>query len=217
MAIGSNPLAACKVVGIMAKDQLTPARLEAFSDGVIAVIITVMVLELKVPARDASNIEGLRQALPLVLIYLLSFVQTGIYWVNHHYLVDDVKQVTHGMLWANLALLFSLSLIPFATHWVGDRGISSFSIALYSAACAFPGISWMVLSTIIRRRSGKPLASGLPQQAFSATLYLAAIPMAYLSPYLAIGMIVLVAIRWLLPPKRIVELTQTGHTQPPTR
>jgi uncharacterized membrane protein len=190
----------------MAQDKLSPARLEAFSDGVIAVIITIMVLELKVPAREVSNVDGLRQALPLVLIYLLSFVQTGIYWVNHHYLVDDVKQVTHGMLWANLALLFSLSLIPFATNWVGERGISPFSVALYSAACAFPGISWMALSTIICRRSNQPLASGLGQQIFSAVLYLGAIPIAYISPYISIGMIVVVALRWLAPPKKIVKI-----------
>jgi uncharacterized membrane protein len=102
----------------MAQDQLTPARLQAFSDGVIAVIITVMVLELKVPGKEVGNVEGLHTILPLLLVYLLSFVQTGIYWVNHHYLLDDLQQVSHGILWSNLALLFSLSLIPVATDWV---------------------------------------------------------------------------------------------------
>jgi uncharacterized membrane protein len=100
-------------------ESLTSSRMEAFSDGVIAVIITIMVLELKVPSlHDMSNWEAIRSDLPLVFVYLLSFVQTGIYWVQHHYLVDDVEHVTHGMLWANLALLFSLSLIPWATNWV---------------------------------------------------------------------------------------------------
>jgi uncharacterized membrane protein len=99
-------------------DRLTPARLEAFSDGVIAVIITIMVLEFHVPGKEITNLDALRQAIPLVLVYLLSFIQTGIYWVNHHYLVDDLDQVTHGILWSNLAVLFSLSLIPAATNWV---------------------------------------------------------------------------------------------------
>ena len=187
---------------------LSPSRLEAFSDGVIAVIITIMVLELKVPAREVSNIQGLREVLPLVLVYLLSFVQTGIYWVNHHYLIDDLDQVTHGILWSNLGVLFSLSLIPAATNWIAIRGISPFSIALYSAVCAFPGISWMTLSSLICRHTGKRPASGLAQQALSCALYLGAIPMAYVSPYIALGMICLVAIFWLLPPKRIVELTR---------
>ena len=191
----------------MAQDQLTPARLQAFSDGVIAVIITIMVLELKVPSKDVSDIAGLHAILPLLLVYLLSFVQTGIYWVNHHYLLDDLHQVSHGILWSNLALLFSLSLIPVATDWVGVRGISSFSVALYSLVCAFPGVSWMVLSTLICYRSDRPLASGLGQQAISFTLYVGAIPMAWVSPYISLGMICLVAVLWLLPPRKIVEIT----------
>jgi uncharacterized membrane protein len=188
-------------------DRLSPARLEAFSDGVIAVIITIMVLELHVPSKEISNLDALRQGLPLVLVYLLSFIQTGIYWVNHHYLVDDLDQVTHGILWSNLAVLFSLSLIPAATNWVAIRGISSFSIALYGAVCAFPGIPWMVLSTLIQRRSGRPPASGMVKQAASFCLYLVSIPMAFVSPWIAVGMIVVVAIIWLLPPRKIVLMS----------
>jgi uncharacterized membrane protein len=198
----------------MAQDQLTPARLQAFSDGVIAVIITIMVLELKVPSKDVSDIAGLHAILPLLLVYLLSFVQTGIYWVNHHYLLDDLQQVSHGILWSNLALLFSLSLIPVATDWVGVRGISAFSIALYSAVCAFPGVSWMMLSTLIVRRSGKPPASNMGKQLTSFVLYIGAIPMAYVSPTISLCMIGLVAIRWLLPPKKIVEITRIRKGMP---
>ena len=197
-------------------DSLTPNRLEAFSDGVIAVIITIMVLELHVPAKDISNIDGLRALLPLVLVYLLSFVQTGIYWVNHHYLLDDLDHVTHGILWSNLAVLFSLSLIPFATNWVAARGISSFSIALYAAVCASPGIPWMVLSTLVQRRSTLPPASGLGKQFASFCLYLGSIPMAYVSPYIAIGMLMTVAIIWLIPPQRIVEQTRAFKAEKPT-
>ena len=190
-------------------DTLTPSRMEAFSDGVIAVIITIMVLELKVPTpHEMSNWDALRSDLPLLLVYLLSFVQTGIYWVNHHYLIDDVEFVTHGMLWANLAFLFMLSLIPFATNWVGIRGVNGFSIALYSVCCALPAVSWVVLSHVIYRTTAKPLASGPLKQAISASLYLTAIPMAQYSPNTAIGFIVIVATLWLIPPRRIVEQTR---------
>ena len=199
----------------MPPERLSSSRLEAFSDGVMAVIITIMVLELKVPAREVGNFAGLHEVLPLVLVYLLSFVQVGIYWVNHHYLVDGIKQVTHGILWSNLAVLFTLSLIPVATNWVGVRGISPFSIALYSAACALPGIPWMVLSSLICHHTGKRPPGGLLKQALSCAFYLAAIPLAYVSPYISLGMIALVAILWLLPPREIVELTRKSE-HPPT-
>jgi uncharacterized membrane protein len=193
-------------------ENLSPSRLEAFSDGVIAVIITIMVLELKVPSKDVSNMAGLREDLTLLLVYLLSFIQTGIYWVNHHYLIDDVEQVSHGILWANLALLFTLSLIPWATNWVAIRGISSFSVALYCIVCQLPALTWFILSTLICRRSGKPLAGSPGQQIFSAILYTGAIPMSYVSPYISLGMIAIVSVRWLMPPKRIIEMTRPPQT-----
>ena len=199
----------------MPTERLTSSRLEAFSDGVMAVIITIMVLELKVPGKDVGNFAGLHDVLPLALVYLLSFVQVGIYWVNHHYLVDGIKQVTHGILWSNLAVLFTLSLIPVATNWVGVRGISPFSIALYSAACVLPGIPWMVLSSLICHHTGKQPPGGLLKQALSCTFYLGAIPLAYVSPYISLGMIALVAVLWLLPPREIVELTRKSE-HPPT-
>ncbi|MFY9745272.1 MAG: TMEM175 family protein [Acidobacteriaceae bacterium] len=195
-------------------NRLTPARLEAFSDGVIAVIITIMVLELRVPGKEIANPAALRLELPLVLVYLLSFIQTGIYWVNHHYLIDDLDKVTHGILWSNLALLFALSLIPVATNWVGVRGISSSSIALYGAVCAFPALPWMVLSTLIQRRSKTPPASGMVKQAASVFLYFGSIAVAFFSPWIAIAMIALVALLWILPPRKIVELSR-GSTHPP--
>jgi uncharacterized membrane protein len=188
----------------MAQDQLSPGRMEAFSDGVIAVIITIMVLELKVPsAHEIPN-------------NLLSFIQTGIYWVNHHYLIDDVDQVSHGILWSNLAFLFTLSLIPFATNWVGERGVTSFSISLYAICCALPALAWIVLSNIICRRTGIPLAGSPVKQVISAVLYLGAIPVSHLSPLAAIGMIVVVAILWLIPPQKVIELTRKP-TPPPSR
>jgi uncharacterized membrane protein len=192
---------------------LSRGRLEAFSDGVIAVIITIMVLELHVPGKEVSNLNGLQELLPLLTVYLLSFVQTGIYWVNHHYLIDDLDHVTHGILWSNLAFLFTLSLIPFATTWVGDRGISSFSVALYAFICVLPAITWTVLSTCICRTTGQPLASNPIKQILSTALYLTAIPASYWSPNVALGMIALVAVLWLIPPKKIIEQTRTLRKQ----
>jgi uncharacterized membrane protein len=194
--------------GIAMSKPLSPGRLEAFSDGVIAVIITIMVLELHVPGKEVSNVDGLLAIAPLVTVYLLSFVQTGIYWVNHHYLVDDLEHVTHGILWANLAFLFTLSLIPFATTWIGNRGISPFSVSLYAFTCVLPAITWIVLSTCICRASGQPVAGSPVKQAVSTTLYLGSIPAAYWSPNFALGMIALVAVLWLLPPKKVVEQTR---------
>jgi uncharacterized membrane protein len=188
---------------------LSPDRLEAFSDGVIAVIITIMVLELHVPGKEVSNVNGLLALVPLLTVYLLSFVQTGIYWVNHHYLVDDLDHVTHGILWSNLAFLFTLSLFPLATRWLGERGISPFSVALYAVCSVLPAISWIILSTFICRTSGQPLAGSPFQQAVSTALYLGSIPTAFYSPKIALGMIGLVAVIWLLPPKKVVAQTRS--------
>lgn len=133
--------------------QLTPGRMATFSDGVIAVIITVMVLELKVPARDLQDLYALRQVLPMLMIYALSFAEVGIYWVNHHYIVDDVEQVSHSLLWASMVFLFTLSLILFGTVWVGGRGLTPFALSLNLICCALPAVSWIVLSIVIRHRT----------------------------------------------------------------
>ena len=197
-------------------DTLSTSRMEAFSDGVIAVIITIMVLELKAPAREISDIAGLRATLPLLLVYLLSFVQTGIYWVNHHYLLDDAKGATHGLLWANLAFLFCLSLFPFATAWVGTRGVTSFSVALYAAVSVLPAFAWMIFSILLGRSTGQPVLNSRVKQAASSLLYLGAIPMAYVRPSLGLGMICIVAILWLVPPRGVLEKTRAlKATEPP--
>ncbi len=194
-------------------DQLTPTRMSAFSDGVIAVIITIMALELKVPGKEISNLEGLLRVLPLFVVYALSFAEVAIYWVNHHYMVDELDQVSHGVLWANLSFLFTLSLIPFATAWVGERGITPFAISLYSVCSALPAVSWLVLSLAIRRRTRKSLAGSpakqcSPAKQFASTgLYLGAIPVSYYSQKIAILMIATVAVLWIIPPRRILEET----------
>jgi len=183
----------------MSRKGLSPGRLEAFSDGVIAVIITILVLELKVPAPDGA--AGLRAVLPTVILYLLTFVQIGIYWVNHHYLVDEVETVGHGVLWSNLMFLFCLSLFPFATEWIGVKGLSSFNTALYAAVSIFPGIGYMALWTQIRRQSAAPAHASWGKQIASVSLYLTAIPVAYYRPSASLVLIGVVAVLWLLPPK----------------
>ena len=183
----------------MSRQNLSPGRLEAFSDGVIAVIITIMVLELKVPAQD--GMAGLRVVLPTICLYLLTFVQVGIYWVNHHYLVGEVETVSHGILWANLIFLFSLSLFPFVTLWIGTRGLSSFSTALYSAVSLLPGVCYWVLATQVRKQSTSPPHSSTGKLVSSIVLYLLAIPVAYYRPWAAMVLIAIVAVLWLLPPK----------------
>jgi len=183
----------------VSRQNLSPARLEAFSDGVIAVIVTVLVLELKVPEMD--GLPGMRLVLPTIFLYLLTFVQIGIYWVNHHYLMDEVKSVGHGLLWANLIFLFCLSLFPFATEWIGAHGISHFSTALYAAVSILPGLSYMVLWTQVRSRSDAPPHASSQKQIASIALYAVAVPLAYYKPAVSLAVICIVAIMWLLPPR----------------
>jgi uncharacterized membrane protein len=183
----------------VSKQGLSPGRLEAFSDGVIAVIITILVLELKVPAPD--GMAGLRAVLPTVILYLLTFVQIGVYWVNHHYLVDEVETVSHGVLWSNLMFLFCLSLFPFATEWIGVKGLSSFNTALYAAVSIFPGVGYMALWAQIRKQSSAPAHFSWGKQILSVLLYLAAIPVAYYRPGASLMLIGIVMVVWLLPPK----------------
>ncbi len=196
-------LAPCYGGSRVSKKGLSPARLEAFSDGVIAVIITVLVLELKVPGQD--GVAGLHAVLPTIILYLLTFVQIGIYWVNHHYLVDEVKTVGHGVLWANLTFLFCLSLFPFATEWIGVKGLSSFNTALYAAVSIFPGLGYMALWTQIRRQSSARAHSSWGKQIASVLLYLTAIPVAYYRPGASLALIGIVAVLWLVPPKAEVS------------
>ncbi len=183
----------------MSRQGLSPGRLEAFSDGVIAVIITIMVLELKVPGPD--GVAGLRAVAPTVFLYLLTFVQIGIYWVNHHYLVDEVETVSHGILWANLVFLFCLSLFPFATDRIGVKGLSSFTTALYAAVSILPGLGYMWLWAQIRSQSSVPSHASWGKQIASVSLYVAAIPVAFYRPAVSLALIAIVAVIWLLPPK----------------
>lgn len=187
--------------------QMTTGRLEAFTDGVVAIIITIMVLELKVPAHELSNGEAIRSLLPMLFVYLLSFVQVGIYWVNHHYMLDDVETVSHGLLWANLMFLFTLSLIPFGTAWVGERGLTPFSTSLFAVCYMLPAVTWFGVANAACQVSGGKVggAGSTAKQIASSILYLGSIPMAYFSEVAAIGMLSTVAILWLIPPRQAPE------------
>jgi uncharacterized membrane protein len=199
----------------MSRQNVSPARLEAFSDGVIAVIITIMVLELKVPELD--GLAGLRAVLPTVFLYLLTFVQVGIYWVNHHYLVDEVETVSHGILWANLIFLFLLSLFPFATDWIGIKGLSSFSTALYAGVSILPGLGYTGLWIEVRSQSAAPPHASWGKQIGSLLLYLLAIPVAFYRPILSLALIAVVAVLWLLPPKAEASTeADFGHSPGPS-
>jgi uncharacterized membrane protein len=181
-------------------------RLEAFSDGVLAIIITIMVLELKVP--HGSDWETLRPLLPVFLSYVLSFVYVGIYWNNHHHMLHSVGHVTGGMLWANLHLLFWLSLFPFTTGWMGENHFEALPTAVYGVVLFMAAVAYYVLQLTIMRQQGPrgALATALGRDwkgKLSPVLYLTAIPLAFFSPALANALYVLVALIWLVPDRRI--------------
>jgi uncharacterized membrane protein len=187
----------------MAEKLYTTTRLEAFSDGVLAVIITIMVLELKVPHPD--GFAGLLSIAPTLFIYLLSFTFTGIYWINHHHLVRRVEQCDHRVLYANLSFLFGASLLPFFTSYVIEKRSSSFSVALYAASMIFTAICFFLLrlaiGRLLRRTGGlKPEDSATQRKhIFSLGLYIAAIPLAHFHPHIALGAITMVTVIWILP------------------
>ena len=187
----------------MAHHVATPARLEAFSDGVIAVIITIMVLELKVPHQD--GMEGIRAVLPTLYLYLISFAFTGIYWINHHHLVHRTEEADEVILYANLGFLFCLSLLPFFTSYVLDKKMDSFSVALYIASMILTGFSFLLLRLAIGRRlrqSGRFEAEDKAVERknwLSLFVYVMAIPLAFQHPHLALGLAAFVTIIWITP------------------
>jgi len=180
-----------------------PARLEAFSDGVIAVIITIMVLELKVPHAD--GLPGLREVLPTVGVYALSFFFVGIYWVNHHLLVHRIREASPRVLWANLVWLFCLSLLPFFTAYVHDKHMDSFSVALYAASLLLTGFGFMLLRmTINARRHAEGSFEHLDfavqlKHWGSVGTYALCIPLAWYHPRLALCIIGLITVVWVVP------------------
>ena len=186
------------------------SRLEAFSDGVIAIIITIMVLELKVP--HGSDWAALQPLLPVFLSYVLSFVFIGIYWNNHHHMLHTIKHVNGKILWANLHLLFWLSLIPFVTGWMGENHFSSLPTALYGVVMLMAGIAyWILQKSIIVTHGGEnsilaKAVAGDRKGKASQMLYVVAIGLAFWNEWMADAIYVLVAIMWLIPDPRIEKV-----------
>ena len=188
-------------------------RLEAFSDGVIAIIITIMVLEMKAP--HGTDVSALRPLLPVFLSYLLSFVYLGIYWNNHHHLLHSVQSVSGGILWANLHLLFWLSLIPFVTAWMGENSFAATPTALYGLNLLLTAGAYLNLQRAIIARQGRVslLATAIGRDVkgkLSFALYIIAIAAATVAPWIAWALYVAVALIWLIPDRRI-ERTLDGN------
>ncbi len=182
------------------------SRLEAFSDGVIAIIITIMVLELKVPKGD--TLAALSPLLPLFLSYVLSFMYLGIYWNNHHHMLHTLQRVNGTILWANLHLLFWLSLIPFTTGWMGENHFASAPTAVYGVVLFMAAVAyWLLELSIITAQGPDSLLKSAVgkdiKMKISPLLYLAAIPAAFYAQWIADAVYVLVALLWLVPDKRI--------------
>jgi uncharacterized membrane protein len=185
---------------------MTKGRLEAFSDGVIAIIITIMVLEFKVPHGD--DLSALHSLVPVFVSYVLSFVMMGIYWNNHHHLLQAAQQVNGRILWANMHLLFWLSLMPFVTGWMGESRFAPWPVALYGVDLLLAGFAYFVLTKALVAHHGRDshLAAAIGRDIkgqLSLAIYLVATPLAFVNTWLACALYVLVAIVWLVPDPRI--------------
>ncbi|HKZ86866.1 MAG TPA: TMEM175 family protein [Anaerolineae bacterium] len=185
---------------------MSKGRMEAFSDGVLAIIITIMVLELTIPHE--ADLAALSPLLPVFLSYVLSFVFLGIYWNNHHHLLQAIRHVDGRVLWANLHLLFWLSLIPFVTGWMGETQFATGPVALYGIVLLLAAVAYLILTRALIALHGRDsvLATALGRDVkgkASVVLYLVAIPLAFVSAGLACVVYVLVAVLWLIPDRRI--------------
>jgi uncharacterized membrane protein len=188
---------------------MSKGRLEAFSDGVIAILITIMVLELKIP--HGTDWEALRPIVPVGLSYALSFVFLGIYWNNHHHLLHATERINARVMWANLHLLFWLSLTPFVTAWMGENHHAAVPTALYGGVLFLSGLSYWVLQTEIVRaqpsRSTLEEALGTDRKAkLSVLTYAVAVGLAFINPWLSDTLYVLVALAWLVPDRRLEHI-----------
>jgi uncharacterized membrane protein len=185
---------------------MSRGRLEAFSDGVFAIIITIMVLDLKAPSQ--ADLSALRPLIPGFLSYVLSFVFVGIYWNNHHHLLQAVRHINGPTLWANLHLLFWLSLTPFVTSWMGASHFAPWPVAVYGAVLLLAGCAYFILTRVLIACHGKDsaLATAVGRDfkgLASLLFYAVAIPLAFAGPWLACALYALVAVMWLIPDRRI--------------
>jgi uncharacterized membrane protein len=185
---------------------MSKGRLEAFSDGVLAIIITIMVLELKAP--HSTDPDALVPLIPALLSYLLSFVFVAIYWNNHHHLLQTARHVSGGILWANMHLLFWLSLVPFVTNWMGDSSFAPWPVAAYGVVMILAAIAYYILTRALIATHGEDSALAVAvgrdyKGLVSLLLYAVAIPLSFVYAYAACALYVLVAILWLIPDRRI--------------
>jgi uncharacterized membrane protein len=190
---------------------MEPARLEAFTDGVVAIIITIMVLEIRVPR--GIDLAALQADVPVLLAYVLSYVNVGIFWNNHHHMLHVTERVDGRVLWANLALLFWLSLVPFVIRWIDEAGFAALPTAAYGVVLACAAVSYSLLERQIIAVNGRDsrLAMALGDDLkgkLSIVLYLSAIALAFVRPWIAIVLYVTVALVWLVPDTRIESLVK---------
>ncbi len=193
------------------------ARLEAFSDGVLAIILTIMVLELRIP--HGEDLAVLQPLVPVLLCYVLSFIYIGIYWNNHHHMLHAVRSVSGGVLWANLHLLFWLSLLPFVTGWMGENHFAATPTALYGVVLLMAGTAYWILERALIRvdKDDSLLAKAVGHDrkgVMSVVLYAAAIPLAFYTRWMAQAIYVLVALIWLIPDRRIERMFKGTEQEP---
>ena len=185
---------------------LTKTRMEAFSDGVVAIIITIMVLELKTP--DGFNLEALRDTYHVFLLYAFSFIYVGIYWNNHHHLLHVVRSISGGVLWANLHLLFWLSLVPFTTSWMGESNLATIPVAVYGVSLLMPAIAYYILAQTLRAANGhdSPISKAIGNDSkglVSLVIYISGIALTFWQTWAGMACYVTVALIWLVPDRRI--------------
>jgi uncharacterized membrane protein len=191
---------------------MNTSRIEAFSDGVIAIIITIMVLEIHVP--QGSTLASLKADVPVLLAYLLSYVNVGIFWNNHHHMLHVTERVDGRVLWANLTLLFWLSLVPFVIRWIDEAGFESLPTAAYGVVLLGAALNYVILQKVIIAVNGPDsrlaVALGADRKGkLSIALYLLSVPLAFVRPWMAIALYVAVALIWLVPDRRIEAVLKT--------
>jgi uncharacterized membrane protein len=197
---------------------MSTGRMEAFSDGVIAILITVMVLELHVPHGTAWS--ALHESLPALLTYVLSFIYLGIYWNNHHHMLMVTTEIDGLVLWANLHLLFWLSLVPFVTGWMGENHFAEIPVSVYGMVLLAAAIAYYLLQTAIIRKQGSAsmLATAVGRDTkgrVSPVLYAAAIGLAFVDRWIAVALYVVVALIWLVPDRRVERSIAAAHSDEP--
>jgi uncharacterized membrane protein len=196
---------------------MKPDRLNALTDGVVAIVLTIMVLELKFPAEP--NVRAVLAVLPLLAAYLLAFVNVAIYWNNHHHMMQSARRVTGAVLWANHALLFWLTLFPLMIRWIGEVGITPFPVASFGVVLIGASAAYVILERTLMRADGedsrvkRAVGTGLKEW-LSFALYVAAIPAAFVSPFISVAIYVIVSIGWLVPDRRFERGLQQSDADP---